>query len=444
VLKKTMSKPRKKAGNPDFRHRVTVPAPTSEEIESRLVALVSPGTFANLKGVKDKERSLRDRVLTLPVMAAIVLSLVYRQVQHLTDVLRCLEVEGLMWVEAMHVSRQALSQRLGSLPAHLFIGLFEQVIERLAVKNNSAEIAPMWASVASKFSVVWIADASTLEAVKKHLGQLQEKTGAVLAGKMLMVVEAFTHRPVALWYDVDNKRNETKWWPELLERLPTGGLLLIDMGFYGFEWFDTLTEQGKYVLTRQKAKVRYRVVRLLSSGSHYKDEIIQMGLNHTDPCRHPMRLVSVLWGTTWYHYLTNVLDPEQLSAQQVCDLYRRRWKIEDAFLLTKRLLGLSYLWVGGVNGVQMQLYATWIFYAVLNDLCADVAVALQQPLERISVEMVFRSLYFFHRARSHNSQLQLIPWLVEHQRSMGLVKAIRQRHRRNASRSLDIWAEALT
>ncbi|WP_292752523.1 hypothetical protein [Nostoc sp. NMS4] len=68
----------------------------------------------------------------------------------------------------------------------------------------------------------------------------------------------------------------------------------------------------------------------------------------------------------------------------------------------------------------------------------------EMVLERISVEMVFRSLYFFHRARSHNLQLQLIPWLVEHQRSIGLVKAIPQRHRRNASRSLYIWAEALT
>jgi len=444
VLILIMSKPRKKQGNPDFRHRVTVPTPSSQQIESRLMALVSPGTFANLKGVKDKERSLRDRVLTLPVMAAIVLSLVYRQIQHFTDVLRCLEIEGLMWVQAMSVSRQALSQRLGSLPAHLFIGLFEQVIERLAVKNNSAEVAPMWAAVASKFCAVWIADASTLEAVKKHLGQLQEKTGAVLGGKMLMVVEAFTHRPVAALFDADGKRNETKWWQELTQRLPVGGLLITDMGFYGFEWFDTLTEQGKYVLTRQKAKVRYQVVRVLNSGSHYKDEIIQMGLHHTDPCRYPMRQVSVLWGKTWYHYLTNVLDPQQLSPQQVCDLYRRRWQIEDAFLLTKRLLGLSYLWVGGTNGVQMQVYATWIFYAVLNDLCADVAVALQQPLERISVEMVFRSLYFFDRARSHNPLLQLIPWLVEHHRSMGLVKAVRQRHRRTAARSLDIWASALT
>ncbi|KAB8314918.1 IS4 family transposase [Tolypothrix campylonemoides VB511288] len=439
-----MSKPRKKQGNPDFRHRVSVPAPSSQEIESRLFELITPGTFANLKGVKDKERSLRDRVLTLPVMAAIVLSLVYRQIQHLTDVLRCLEVEGLMWVEAMQVSRQALSQRLGSMPAQLFIKLFEQVIERLTAKKNKIEIAPMWASVASSFSAVWIADASTLEAVKKHLGQLQQKTGAVLGGKMLMVVEAFSHRPVAAFFDADAKRNETKWWSALLERLPVGGLLITDMGFYGFEWFDTLTEQGKYVLTRQKAKVRYQVVRRLSSGSHYKDEIIQMGLHHTDPCRYPMRQVSVLWGQTWYHYLTNVLDPQQLSPQQVCDLYRRRWQIEDAFLLTKRLLGLSYLWVGGTNGVQMQVYATWIFYAVLNDLCADVAVALQQPLERISLEMVFRSLYFFHRARSHNPLLQLIPWLVEHHRSMGLVKAVRQRHRRTAARSLDIWASALT
>ncbi|MFN6495798.1 MAG: IS4 family transposase, partial [Nostoc sp. DedQUE01] len=89
-------------------------------------------------------------------------------------------------------------------------------------------------------------------------------------------------------------------------------------------------------------------------------------------------------------------------------------------------------------------FATWILKAVLNDLCADVAVALQQPLERISVEMVFGSLYFYDHARAHNSQLQLIPWLIKHQRSMGLVKAVRQRHRRNAARSVDIWASALT
>lgn len=55
VLRIAMSKPRKKQGNPDFRHRVTCPAPTSQEIESRLIELLSPGTFANLKDIKDKK-----------------------------------------------------------------------------------------------------------------------------------------------------------------------------------------------------------------------------------------------------------------------------------------------------------------------------------------------------------------------------------------------------
>lgn len=348
-----MSKPRKKPGNPDFRHQSSVPAPASEEIEARLFELVSPGTFANLKGLKDKERNLRSRLLILPVMAAIILSIVYRQVQHLTDVLRLLEHEGLMWVETTKISRQALSQRLNTLPADLFRVLFEQVIEILSAKNRTQQIAGKWAPVAQKFSAVWIADASTLEAIKKHLGQLQEKTGRLLGGKILMVVEAFTHCPVAVWYDTNPNCNETTWWEDLLRRLPVGELIIVDMGFYGFDWFDSLTEAGKYVLTRQKANLKYNVVRTLLRSTHYKDEIIKMGLSHTDPCKHQMRLVSVLWGKTWYRYLTNIIDPNLLSAQEVCDLYRRRWRIEDAFLLTKRLLGLSYLWVGGVNGIKM-------------------------------------------------------------------------------------------
>jgi hypothetical protein len=148
----------------------------------------------------------------------------------------------------------------------------------------------------------------------------------------------------------------------------------------------------------------------------------------------------VLWGKTWYYYLTNVLDPQQLSAQQVCELYRRRWRIEEAFLLTKRLLGLAYLWVGGTNGVQIQIFATWIFYAVLNDLCSQVAVALNQPKERISVEMVFRGLYHFARAFLRGDSTDVVTYLVEHYKLLDLVKAERKRHRDNLARSQQIWA----
>ena len=152
-----------------------------------------------------------------------------------------------------------------------------------------------------------------------------------------------------------------------------------------------------------------------------------------------MRRVSVLWGTTWYHSLTTVLDPQHLSAREVCELYRRRWRIEATFLLTKRLLGLSYLWVGDRNGVEIQLYATWLFYAVLSDLCVEVAHALHEPLEQLSLEMVFRSLYHFARALDMGEHPELVPFLVQHAKLLGLVKTERKRHKERHQQELEIW-----
>jgi hypothetical protein len=65
------------------------------------------------------------------------------------------------------------------------------------------------------------------------------------------------------------------------------------------------------------------------------------------------------------------------------------------------------------------------------------AVALRQPLERISVEMVFRSLYHFSRARQLGRASEIVPFLVQNARSFGLIKAQRKRHRHIKSQSLD-------
>lgn len=432
-------------GNPDLRRAVTVPAPSNEELEARLRDWLSPGTFANLKTVSDKTRQLRERVLTLPVMVAIVLSLVYRQINGLSEALRVLEQEGLLWVEARLVSKQALSNRLRTLPANLFAQLFEQVLVRMQFQAHAQEeiVPASWQAVQLRFGAVWLADGSTLEAIAKQLDSLKEQASG-LGGKMMMIVEAFSRRPVAAWYSADAHAHDQHWNDALIERLPKGGLLIFDLGFFNFVWFDAFTVADKYFVTRWKQKTAGKVTRILSQGSRYRDEILELGVYRSNPCRYPLRRVSVLRGTTWHMYLTNVIDPNLLSAQQVCDLYCQRWRIEEAFLLTKRLLGLAYLWVGGSNGVQIQLYATWLFYAVLIDLCAEVAVALRQPLERISIEMVFRCLYHFSRARQQGRADELLPFLVQFHQSFGLVKAQRQRHRRIQAQSLDIWAETLS
>ena len=436
-------KPKHQYGNPDLRRRVSVPAPSNEELETRLRDWLSPGTFANLKTVRDKTRQLRDRVLTLPVMCAIVLSLVYRQVSGLSEVLRLLEQDGLLWVEAKRVTKQALSERLRTLPAVLFMQMWEQVLTQLPVSTNSAIVPQAWWQVQASFTTVAMADGSVLEALAKKLERLRDQKSA-LGGKMMALVDAWSLRPLGIWYTPDQHANDKTWSQELLERLPVDGLLVFDLGFFSFVWFDAFTESQKWFVTRLRQKSAYKVTRVLSQGKFYRDELIELGQYRSNPCIHPLRLVSVLWGKTWYTYLTNVLEPTRLTPQQVCDLYRRRWRIEDAFSLTKRLLGLSYLWGCGSNGVKIQLYSTWIFYVLLMDLCAQVAVALRQPLESISVEMVFRSLFHFSRARQQGRATDLVSFLVTYVKSFGLVKSMRIRQRQIQAHSLDIWADALT
>ena len=55
--------------------------------------------------------------------------------------------------------------------------------------------------------------------------------------------------------------------------------------------------------------------------------------------RHLVRLVRLGDGVGIRMYLTNVCDPQVLSLGEVAQLYARRWDIEMAFRLRKRVSG---------------------------------------------------------------------------------------------------------
>ncbi len=103
------------------------------------------------------------------------------------------------------------------------------------------------------------------------------------------------------------------------------------------------------------------------------------------------------------------------------DLYSHRWRIEEAFLLVKRLLGLAYVWTGAANAIALQVWATWLLYGVLIDLSDAVAEELNLPLDRISVEMVFRGLYFFCGAFERGEASDPVQYLAA-QTDLGIVK----------------------
>ncbi len=72
--------------------------------------------------------NLRDRILTLRLMMAAILSLLWRNVVGVTELTRLLNKEGFLWCEPSEISQQALSQRFLTFPANLFEKVFKELL----------------------------------------------------------------------------------------------------------------------------------------------------------------------------------------------------------------------------------------------------------------------------------------------------------------------------
>ena len=175
-------------------------------------------------------------------------------------------------------------------------------------------------------------------------------------------------------------------------------LVLLDRGFYHFSFWLKLIERDIHLITRLKKGAAIKIEQVFTNSYALKDSRVRLGSGSAKTPYITLRLIEVRSGNTWHSYLTSVLDPTVLPPYVVADLYRRRWRIEEAFNTVKRLLGLSYLWTGSLNGIQLQIWGTWIFYAILVDLGDAVADQLSLPIDAISLEMIYRGLYHFYVA----------------------------------------------
>src|SRR5438128_2530011 len=149
----------------EFRHRSQIPMPAVEEVEQRLTDLLSPSLLAPRQLERRDSRQpqrlirMRQRLLTLPVMVAIIVSLVWRRLPTLAEVQKILAREGMLWVTPLRVSPQAITKRLDVLPAAVMAQLFAEVCARLQAQAPPALPHPRWAPVRAHFrcSLLWTA-----------------------------------------------------------------------------------------------------------------------------------------------------------------------------------------------------------------------------------------------------------------------------------------------
>jgi hypothetical protein len=289
----------------DFRHRSQIPMPAVDEVEQHLTALLSPSLLAPRQLERRDPRQpqrlirLRQRRLTLPVMVAIIVSLVWRRMPAVAEVHRVLAREGLLWAPPLRVSPQALSQRLDARPAAVMGQLFAEVWTRLHAQAPSALPHPSWGPVREPFTRLAMVAGAPLEALRQKPQGLREREGLGLAGTIMVMVDALRYDPRWQLCTADAAATDTRFAAEILAAVPAGALLVFDLGGFSVLWFDDFTASHRFFVTRMREKTAYRTVQELSRGWADREEIMAVGRYRSNPCQHPLRRVSVLWQGVW-------------------------------------------------------------------------------------------------------------------------------------------------
>lgn len=405
------------------RSKHPVAMPSDEQIKTHIQDLVHPATLGQVSYFH--QLGLRERTLGLVVMVAFVLEMIWRQIGGVSELTRLVQKEAVLWEQPRKVSQQALSQRLTSLPAVLFLRVLRAVLpvmrDRWMQRERPLPPELLWA--AERYRAVLAVDGSTLDALIRKIGLLQDLPEHPLAGRMTALLDLCMRLPDQLWYESDPKAHDQRLWPEIVSVLKAGTLLIFDLGYLNFAIFMQLTQAQVKFITRGKTNLAYTRERTIVRTAAVHDDLVWIG---QDENRQQVRLIEILYHGKWYRYLTNELNAQKLPTAYVVALYWQRWRIEDAYGIVKRLLGLAYFWCGAQNAVEMQVWATWLLYMVLIDLTDAVAEALHQPFAAVSIEMVYRSLYFFTQARQRRETDNVVAFLASEAKLLGILKRKRK------------------
>lgn len=127
---------------------------------------------------------------------------------------------------------------------------------------------------------------------------------------MATVVDLVTRLPVKIWFEENSSASDTHFESDLLGILAANTLLIIDRGFYHFQFWAQLIESQVAFICCLKAGASYTVEQVFTDCPQVRDRIIKLGVKRKNAPQLQLRLVQVRFGSTWYSYLTSVLDPQ--------------------------------------------------------------------------------------------------------------------------------------
>ncbi len=341
--------------------------PTLEHIEEFLQEMIE-----KLEPIQtDPIGRWRPRILRRCVCRGGVLVCVLRGWSSQLGIWRLLNHRGLWDYPRFAISDQAVYARLEKGGEDPLKRLFEQVSAVLQER-----LKPPLQPIARFASEVVAIDETTLDKVMRHLPLLRKVADGdhqLLPGKLAGVFDIRLQQWRYVEHIPNPHENERMAAPSLLAHIQLGALILMDLGFFGFEWFDQLTQEGYFWISRLRQKTSYQIIHTFYHQGQTLDALIWLGAHRADRARYAVRLVTFQVGATSYQYITNVLHPTQLSLHDIAVLYARRWDIEMAFKLIKRELGLHLFWSAKTGVLLQQVWAVLLISQILHGLQLEIA-----------------------------------------------------------------------
>jgi hypothetical protein len=263
-------------------------------------------------------------------------------------------------------------------------------------------------------------DESALDPLSRRLPALRglpSEDRKLLPGKFAGLFDLRRQLWLKVLFVPDLDRNEKLSARGMIAELPLGSLILADLGYFAFEWFDDLTALGHHWISRLRAKTSYELIHAYYQNGDTLDAVIYLGVYRSNRASHPVRLVRFRLGNTAYQYITSVLDPKVLPMVEIARLYARRWDIELAIDLAKTHLGLHLLWSTKPVGIMQQLYAVLIISQILQAIRMEVAGRAEVDPFEVSIELLVRWMPQFAYAGEDP-----VAAFVEQGRALGFIR----------------------
>jgi hypothetical protein len=264
------------------------------------------------------------------------------------------------------VSVAALSQRNRDRPVAFWRNLYARLRQH---HFGAGWLRKAWQK---KVGVIEAIDSSTFRLVARlrHVfapsGSGGAKKGSVNrkgALKIHQVYHVGEERPAEVAIG-PAREHDRKGWHKALRQACKGVLYVIDRGYCCFTLWRDIDAALAYFITPLKAGLLYEHQRWLNSKrqrDRLRDHLVRFPGMDQGADFVIVRLVEIRQEDgSWWSYVTNL--SEDLTPQDIAEIYSLRWRIEIFFRHLKHTLNLGHWFAHSEAGVQAQLYVALLGY----------------------------------------------------------------------------------